>query len=369
MVSNLPNTCVQNYISICEKFLRDCLWLSGLTTTQKNMKITLKDIAEDTGLSISTVSRALARKGKISSKNEKKVFESAHRLNYPLNNIATPVNLRDNIFVALVTRFHPGEFFASFYEGFDLASKETNFHFGLFNVVKKKKSDIDFIASLHQNHFDAAVIFLPTFSETEYQKLIDTIGDDFPMISAAPLPTPVMDTVAFDNYRGGYLVAKHFHERGYQKIGIIQGPVTKIEAQLRKNGLTDYCETHGLDVVWDYGTIYDLQEGQAAYEHFRNAPEKPEAIFASNDALGVGFMQQAILDGLKIPDDIAIASYDDLPVCSYHNPTITSVHTDYETLAKNILEMLVERLQSEKPTPHTGFTKLVPVSLKIRESS
>jgi len=333
------------------------------------MKITLKDIAEDTGLSISTVSRALARKGKISTKNEKKVFESAHRLNYPLNNIATPVDLRDNIFVALVTRFHPGEFFAAFYEGFDLASKGTNFNFALFNVTNKEKSDTDFVASLHQNHFDAAVIFLPTFIEKDYQKLIDNIGNEFPMISAAPLPTPVMDTVAFDNYRGGHLVARHFHEQGYKKIGIIQGPITKIEAQLRKNGLTDYCKTHGLNVVWDYGTIYDLQEGQAAYEHYKKSPEKPEAVFASNDALAVGFMQQAILDGLKIPGDVAIASYDDLPVCKYHNPTITSVHTEYETLAKNILEMLIERLQNENGTPHTGYTKLVPVSLNVRESS
>lgn len=333
------------------------------------MKITLKDISEDTGLSISTVSRALARKGKISSKNEKKVFESAHRLNYPLNNITTPVSLRENIFVALVTRIHPGEFFAAFYEGFDLASKGTNFNFGLFNVTNKEKSDIDFIASLHQNHFDAAVIFLPTFTEKDYRKLINNIGDEFPMISAAPLPTAVMDTVAFDNYRGGHLVAKHFHEQGYKKIGIIQGPITKIEAQLRRNGLTDYCETNGLEVVWDYGTIYDLQEGQAAYQHYKHSSEKPEAIFTSNDALAVGFMQQAILDGLKIPDDVAIASYDDLPICNYHNPTITSVHTDYETLAKNILEMLAERLQNENGTPHTGYTKLVPVSLKVRESS
>jgi DNA-binding LacI/PurR family transcriptional regulator len=333
------------------------------------MKITLKDIAKDTGLSISTVSRALARKGKISSKNEKKIFESAHRLNYPLNNVSTPVSLRDNIYIALITRFHPGEFYASFYEGFDLASKNTNVNFGLFNVANKEKSNIDFIASVKQDLFDAAVIFLPTFSESDYHELIEEVGIEFPMISAAPLATPVMDTVAFDNYRGGHLVAKHFHERGYKKIGIIQGPTSKIEAQLRKNGLTDYCETNGLEVIWDYHTNYDLEEGQAAYEHFKSSANKPEAIFASNDALGVGFMQRAIRDGLSIPKDVAIASYDDLPICKYHHPTITSVHADYETLGANILDMLMERLHNEEPTPHTGFTKLVPVTLNVRESS
>ncbi|MGF1669150.1 MAG: LacI family DNA-binding transcriptional regulator, partial [Balneolaceae bacterium] len=242
------------------------------------MKITLKDIAEDTGLSISTVSRALSQKGSTSTENRRKVFKSARRLNYPFNNISTPLSLRDNIYIALITQFHPGEFYASFFNGFDLAAKNTNIHFGLFNVANKKKSDLDIIMSISQGVFDAAVIFLPAFTEDDYIEALRRIGDDFPMISCAPIATPVMDTVAFDNYRGGHLVAKHFHERGYKKIGIIQGPTLKVEAQLRKNGLTDYCENNGLDVVWSFGTNYDLEEGQAAYENYKTLPIKPEAI-------------------------------------------------------------------------------------------
>ncbi len=333
------------------------------------MKVTLKDIADDTGLSVSTVSRALARKGKISPKNEKKVFESAHRLNYPLNNIDTPINLRDNIYVALIVDSNPGEFYASLFDGFDLASKHTNFNFGLFNIANKKISALDFITSIHHNQFDAAVVFLPSFSADDYKQLIAKVGDKFPMISAAPLTTPVMDTVSFDNYRGGHLVAKHFHEKGYKKIGIIQGPSSKVEAQLRKNGLVDYCERNDLNFMWNFQTNYDPAGGQAAYDHFKSSAEKPEAIFASNDAMGIGFMQHAIRDGLSIPEDIAVASYDDLPICTYHHPTITSVHTEFESLGKNIIEMLTERFQNENSQPHTGYTKLVPVSLNVRESS
>jgi len=333
------------------------------------MKVTLKDIAEDTGLSVSTVSRALARKGKISSKNEKIIFESAYRLNYPLNNIDTPIDLRDNVYVALIINSHPGEFYASLYDGFDLASKNTNFNFGLFNIAYKEKSAADFITSMHQKHVDAAVIFLPSFSEDDYKLLIENTGSNFPIISAAPLPTPVIDTVTFDNYRGGYLVAKHFHEQGYKKIGIIQGPTAKVEAQLRKNGLMDYCERNNLNVMWHFQTSYDPAGGQDAFKHFNSSTDKPEAIFASNDALGVGFMQRAVRNGFSIPRDVAIAGYDDLPICEYHHPTITSVHTDFESLGKNIIEMLTERLKNKNSTPHTGYTKLAPVSLKVRESS
>ncbi|PTM15328.1 MAG: hypothetical protein DA446_08825 [Bacteroidetes bacterium] len=333
------------------------------------MKVTLKDIAEDTGLSISTVSRALSRTGTISSKNEQKIFQSAQKLNYPLSNMDTPARLRKSIYVALITRFHPGEFYASFFDGFDNASKNSNVNFGLFSLANRKESDLEMILSLKNNLFDAAVIFLPSLTVNDYVEIIEKVGMDFPMISAAPMATPIMDTVAFDNYRGGHLVARHFHEQGYKRLGIILGPSDKMEAQLRRNGLTDYAENNGMEIVWEYPTNYDLTEGQAAYDNFKVSKHKPEAIFCLNDALAVGFMQRAFKDGIKIPRDVAVASYDDLPICQYHHPTITSVHPDYTTLGQNILKLLMDRMELGADTTHTGFTRLVPVTLNVRESS
>lgn len=179
-----------------------------------------------------------------------------------------------------------------------------------------------------------------------------------------------MDTVTFDNYRGGHLVASHFEELGRRKLGIIQGPANKSEAMLRKNGYIDYINlTDCLDLVWEFNGDYSFEMGKEAYEQYKQSSNKPDAIFCSNDSMAIGFVHNAIRDGLHIPDDLAIAGYDDLPICDLYTPTITSVHTPYELLGKKALELILDRLQQKNDERHTGYTSLVPVSISVREST
>lgn len=333
-------------------------------------KVTLRDIAKDSGLSISTVSRAITRSGKISKENERKVFESAQRLNYPIAVLNTPIDLRSTINIALVTKHYTGEFFASLFEGFDISAKDTKARINLISVSHSSETPEDVAREIKKSHFDAAIIFLPDYKATDYKQLISHIPDHYPVVSIAPIANPVMDTVTFDNYRGGHLVASHFQERGYKKLGIIEGPKSKSEAMLRKNGFLDYIRaTDDMTLVWDYSGNYSLEHGQDAYKSYKNAVVKPEAIFCSNDGMAIGFMQKAIRDGVFIPDDVAVAGFDDLPTCDLYTPTITSVNTPYHLLGKKSLELIFDRLLQKQTPNYTGYTSLVPVSLSVRESS
>jgi DNA-binding LacI/PurR family transcriptional regulator len=335
-----------------------------------NEKVTLKDIAKDSGLSISTVSRALARSGKISKENERKVFESAQRLNYPIAVLNTPIDLRNTINIALVTRHYTGEFFASLFEGFDISAKDTKARINLISVSHSSETPAQVAAEIKKSHFDAAIIFLPDYKAADYKEMIMHIPDHYPVVSIAPIANPVMDTVTFDNYRGGHLIASHFQERGYKKLGIIEGPRIKSEAMLRKNGFLDYIRaSDDLSLVWEFDGDYSLEHGQGAYNSYKESVVKPEAIFCSNDGMAIGFMQKAIRDGVSIPDDVAVAGFDDLPTCELYTPTITSVHTPYDLLGKKTLELIFDRLLQKKTPVHTGYTSLVPVSLSVRESS
>jgi len=333
-------------------------------------KVTLKDIAEDSGLSISTVSRALTRSGKISKENERLVFESAHRLNYPLAAQNTPIELRENINIALVTRHYTGEFFASLFEGFDLATERTNTRMSLISVSHRSSTPAKILASLKRRHYDAAVIFLPDYTSSDYTTMLASIPADFPVISIAPIANPVFDTITFDNYRGGHLVAQHFEELGYRNLGIVQGPFNKSEAMLRKNGFIDYIQASPqLNLVWEFNGDYSIQRGKEAYEFYKKSVVKPDAIFCSNDGTTIGFMHSAIRDGVNIPGEVAVVGFDDLPTCDLYTPTISSVHTSYELLGRKVIEVITEKLSQDSPAHQTGYMSLVPVSLTVRESS
>lgn len=332
------------------------------------MKITLKDISDDTGFSVSTISRAVRGKGRISQSNRKKIIASARKLGYPL-----PENGRSNIkdrtlSVAVITNFRTGEFYSAFYVGFLEATRDKEMNVSLFSVQPTIDEIDNLIGEIRDLGYSAAVIFIPELKEEQYRHILQTKPKDFPLISCSNIDNSVLDTVTFDAYQGATLVTKHFYSQGYRKLGIIEGPYEMPEARFRTNGFMDYIKQTGdAKSVWDFQGDYTLESGIRAFEDFENLEEKPEAVFAANDSMALGFIETAREAGYIIPDDIALAGYDNLPFCEYHYPKITSVHTDYRVMAENTLDNLLSRLG--KSDKHQGIVSLVPVSLVVRDSS
>ncbi len=334
------------------------------------MKATLKDISDKTGLSISTVSRILRGESKTSSKNVELTIKAAQEINYPLNSrvLNGKYDYKQRLQVALVTSFYPDEFYSTFFYGFNSATKGFNINLSLYTFNPAEGSLGEFLTELSHNSIDAAVLFLPTLQEQDYRNMLDSIPKDFSLISAAPLFNPVLDTITFDSYRGGYIVAKHFYEKGYHDVGIITGPTNKNESLLRKNGFTDYIsQKSDMNLTWIFEGDYTFDAGKNAYEEYSALHKKPRAVFASNDYMCLGFLEQATKDGLKIPQQIAIAGYDDLPICNYVHPSITSVHTNYEILGQKTFNILKEKMKSE--SNHSGVLSIIPVTLSIRSST
>lgn len=332
------------------------------------MKVTLKDISDNTGFSVSTISRAIRNKGRISEKNRKKILSSARKLGYPLPvNRGTSIN-HDSLNFALITNFRTGEFYASFFVGFANAAQKKGVRVSLFNVDPSVEPIEKLLEELKSLGYSAAVIFIPELKDEHYLHILDKKPNDFPLISCSQIDNSVLDTVTFDAYQGAVMVAKHLYEQGYRTFGIIEGPYATPEARFRTNGFTDFLKSvTDAKKIWDFRGDYTHESGIRAFDDFINQPEKPQAIFGANDAMVLGFIESIRKTEYKIPNDVAIAGYDNLPICEYHYPKITSVNTDYTLLAENTIDNLMTRLG--KRDKHQGIVSLVPVSLEVRESS
>lgn len=332
------------------------------------MKVTLKDISEATGFSVSTISRAVRGEGRISEENRKKILASAHNHGYPLPTTRRAIPENQPPYIALITQFREGEFYASFALGFMNAAYQKKMILSLYGVDHDIKSIPTLIERLRAIGYSAAILFAPELNEEEYNHILHSTPNDFPIISCSNIDNSIIDTVTFDAYQGATLVARHFDSKGYGKFGIIEGPAQMPESRFRSNGFNDYV-THiaKKKMVWNYRGDYTLESGAQAFEAFHKLKEKPEAIFATNDAMAVGFMETAKKYSYEFPKDVAIAGYDNLPICNNHYPKITSVNTDYTRLAENTIDNLLSRLG--KPDEHQGIVSMVPVTLKVRESS
>ena len=332
------------------------------------MKVTLKDISEATNFSVSTISRAIRGEGRISEKNRRKILAAAHKLGYPLptNGRKLPKDQPPNI--ALITQFHPGEFYASFFHGFTQAATTKEVNVSLFSVTHDIDSVSSLIEKLRTLGFAAAVIFVPELKEEQYLHILHATPKDFPVISCSNIDNSVLDTVTFDAYQGAVLAARHLYEQGYRKLGIIEGPHEMPEARFRTNGFMDFIKQNSdADLVWDFKGDYTLEAGKEAFADFETLESKPQAIFTANDAMALGFMETAREAGYTFPDDIALVGYDNLPMCENHYPRLSSIKTDFARLAENPIDTLLTRMK--KPTEHQGIVSMVPVTLEERQSS
>lgn len=331
-------------------------------------EVTLKDIADETGYSISTVSRVLNGSDKISDKTKREVFQSAERLNYPLSISSNGSSISSLNVLLIITGIHIGEFYASFFQGINSAAEKYNVWLSMMSFNRPQKELINIISKLAERKYDSIILFAPEFKRKDYKQLQRKLTPHFPIISNTLIENPVFSTITFDGYSGGYLAAEHFDQKNYKTCGIIRGPLEKAESRYRYNGFKDYIiQSSGMELVWEFDGDFSFKSGIEAFKHFEKLEKKPRSVFASNDSMCHAFIEAAQMKGYAFPEDIAIVGFDDLPICVHHRPTISSISTSYEKLGLATMKVLREIISN--PKQQKGMLSFVPVTLSVRDSS
>ena len=335
---------------------------------KKQMKVTLKDIAKETGYSISTISRVLSNVGKISSKAREEILQAAQRLNYPTSRIAGYELRKKHLNVALLTDFHEGEFYASYYYGIDGAARAENVRLSLLNVADPRMNIKKFMTDLlADKYYDCAIIFLPELLRKDYEDLMEVIPDNFPIVSNALIENSYLSTITFDGYSAGHQAARLFYKYGYRKVGLVKGPARKAESRFRHNGFKDYIDSKpDMELVWEFQGNFEFNSGVQSFYDMTENNHKPDAVFLCNDLMANAFVDTAIAHDVMIPDDIAVLGYDDLPMCRHNNPTISSIQTDFQQLGAATIQALKNRFP--KDGQQHGILSLIPVTIIERES-
>lgn len=360
------------------------------------MKSTLKQIAEKTGFSISTVSRSLSNSSKISELTRSKVHQAAQELGYRAIPKKRRVRKKNKqLHFALLSDFRNGEFYAKFFCGYREASYLENVRVSLMSVQNQRNECVKSVQRVHRdNNYDGIILFFPALERRHYAHILEVLPQDYPIISNALIENPNVTTITFDGYSGGHLAAAHLHHQGYRKLGIIEGPKIKPEARFRYNGFMDYVHQHKeLELTWRYDGDYEFESGVKAFKNFRKlssfevdieenphgsgASDAPstsgrrqgiaEAVFATNDSMSAGFMESAKDAGLTIPDDVAILGYDNLPTCVHRKPLMSSINTDFVDLACSSIKTLKNKISNQGH--QAGTLSLINVDIAEREST
>ena len=183
--------------------------------------------------------------------------------------------------------------------------------------------------------------------------------------SATSAPVP---TVGSNNWNGGLLATRHLIALGHRRIAVISGPEGVLCSRARVAGFRSAHDEAGLPVDEDlvrYGNFYVDAGFQHATE-LLSRPNRPTAIFAGSDMQAMGVMRAARRLGLDVPTDVSVIGYDNIPVAAWIGPGLTTVNQPLREMATTATRMLLDLARGAEPS--TTRIDLV-TELVVREST
>lgn len=327
------------------------------------MPATIKDVARAVGMSVATVSRALNGFENVLPETRERVLEAARKLHYSPSGAARSMVLRRTDTIgALLPDLH-GEFFSELIRGIDAAARSRGLHLLLSSSHGNADETAAAIRAMN-GRVDGLLVMSP---HVDADFLAQNVPPSLPaVLMNAGVSASRHPVFAIDNYGGALAMTRHLLASGHRRIAFLGGPDENFEARERQRGYVD-----GLGAAQPTQLLPgDFTEACAAATATRLAAmpaERPDAIFAANDAMAVALLAGFTAAGLHVPQDIAIAGFDDIPLARYVNPALTTMRVPIAQLGSQALDALTRQIEAgadAAPQPEV----LMPVELVVRQS-
>jgi len=327
-------------------------------------QVTIKDIANKLGVSISTVSRALKDHPDISVKTREAVQELAKILGYKPNLIALNLkHSRTNTIGVLVPEVEH-YFFSTILNGVEEVAYKHNFSVMVFQSNESYLREVLNTQTLLANRVDGV---LASFSKnthdfSHFQQLVD---NEIPLVFFDRERDDLhADSVIVDDYTGAYNAVSHLISKGCTKIAFYSAPQHLVLGKNRLEGYKAALEENGItftpDQVYSCDTFGDAEKISRS---ILKKHDRPDAIFAVNDLTAIGAMKVAKQLGLRIPEDIRFVGFENSRSSWICEPELTTVDQFGFELGKKATEILINRIKADnfdyKPERHTLKTKLI----------
>lgn len=331
-------------------------------------RVTLKDIAIDTGFSINTVSRALNDKAEVHAATKEKILAAASRLGYRANRLAKGLRSNKTGTIGVVVTDVANPFFSALVKGIAEAARELDYSIILQDSDEDYSGEQEAIHVLLAEQVDGILI---TPVQSDRETIASLSQASFPFVLVGRYFQD-LDTnyVVPDDYRGGLLATEHLLSQGYKRIAMVNGPLHISSARERFQGYADAQARHGIEIDRSLVVTGALTVGEGfdlARSILKHAPP-PSAIVSYSDFVAFGVMQAVREAGLSIPEDVAVVGFDDVWMASCLQVPLTTIRSPKEELGRQAMQLLVRRLRNDQGTAETDKLKL-DVQLVARESS
>ncbi len=309
---------------------------------------TITDVAEESGLSVGTVSRVLNNRGYISEKTRLKVNEAMKKLHYQPNELARSLSKQSSSIIGVVVPKLDNPYFSSLTEYIEEFASSKGLQILLFVSNGNKEKEEELI-DLCKKHRVAGIIICSGLFSLEAVKNLDC-----PLITIERnIGNTATASIECDNYEGGKLAGEHLIQKGCKYLLHLSGVVgNEMSADKRAQGFIDVCKKYGvthLEVPFSNELYERMEYLDFLKEIFALHPDI-DGVFASNDIIGAQVMQICKEFNRNVPEKVKVIGFDDIPLAKWTIPALTTIHQPIKEMAKAAVNMLHEANNGVKKT-------------------
>jgi LacI family transcriptional regulator len=320
-----------------------------MASRANSARVTIREIADQAGVSIATVSRVINDRPDVSDETRDAVLEVVRRHGFSTNRNARALAAGRTGLVGVTLPQVADPYFAPILSGAAEALYEQDMRAILCPTLQEYEREVGLIERLMHDTTDGAVVLLPEESSEELQALQ---AQGYPFVVADPRVAldPEIPCVSAAHASGAVQATEHLLALGHRRIGAITGPLGWMATEERRKGY--YSSLAGAGVLPDpeleVRANWKTDGGYEAALRLLDLPEPPTAIFAFNDKHAIGAMQAARQRGLEIPADISIVGFDDTEEAAIVTPTLTTVRQPLAEMGRMAVSLLVRLLDKQR---------------------
>ena len=311
----------------------------------------LTDVAALAGVSPTTVSRVINKKGYLSQKTIDKVNQAMRELGYRPNNLARSLQGKSAKLIGLIFPNISNVFYAEMIECLEKELFKQGYKTIICNSEQDSAKEKEYLEMLEANQVDGIISSSHNLGISDYDRVTA------PIISFDRNLSPKIPVVSSDNFSGGVLAAQTLLKSGCQQIIMITGNDDSDSPTIRRRtGFSSVLpQATCVNISSDFSPTRKKMEIKSLIETL-----KPDGIFASDDMTALLIMKIAEELGLHIPEQLKIIGYDGTHFVEHYVPNLASIKQPISDIAKLMVELLLQEIQGN---PATSLEYTLPISL------
>lgn len=313
-------------------------------------RVTLKDVAENAGVNISTASRALSpdRSSLVNSDTRRRVTEAAEKLGYRGNLQASALRRGRTGIIGVIVADLNNPFIGPVIRGIahGLGGR------GLLPIMTENGDSSDELARICDKMLAQQVDgIITTAGRYRDRSLLETVAAEVPTVLAVrQLPGSGIPAVGHDDNAGGRMAAEHLLSLGHSHLAQLMGPEDIWSFEGRAKGFRGAAASASAECVELQAAVRlpTIDAGRdLAAEYLRLPEPRPTAIFAHNDSIAIGVVDALRRVGLDCPRDVSIVGFNDVPLSDMLTPALTTVRLPGYDLGRMAAGMIVSRIDGD----------------------